>query len=106
MCSISRGWENTGFGRYLLKIQVALGGPRGCLGSDLMFLKLGRRYLLRSVPRVRRGRLSGWDVCGSGVSCTAGSGVDSGSVVSGTGSVLLLGPASSTMRTGDLWSMR
>ena len=53
-----------------------------------------------------RGRLSGWDVCGPGVGCTAGSWVGSGSVVSGTGSVLLLGPASSTMRTGDLRSMR
>ena len=53
-----------------------------------------------------RGLLSGCDVCGPGVGCTAGSGVDSGSVVSGTGLVLLLGPASSTMRTGDLRSMR
>ena len=53
-----------------------------------------------------RGRLSSCDVCGLGVGCTAGSGVGSGSVVSGTGSVWLLGPASSTMRTGDLWSMR
>ena len=53
-----------------------------------------------------QGLLSGCDVCGPGVGCTAGSGVGNGSVVSGTGSVLLLGPASSTMRTGDLWSMR
>ena len=52
------------------------------------------------------GLLSGCDVCGPGVGCTAGSGVGSGFAVSGTGLVLLLGPASSTMRTGDLWSMR
>ena len=51
-------------------------------------------------------RLSDWDVCGAWVGCTAGSWVGSGSVVSGTGSVLLLGPASSIMRTGDLRSMR
>ena len=51
-----------------------------------------------------RGHLSSWDVCGSRVGCTAGSWVGSGSVVSGTGSVLLLGLASSTMRTGDLRS--
>ena len=54
----------------------------------------------------RRGLLSDCDVCGPGVGCTAGSGVGSGSVVSGTSSVLLLGPASSTMWTGDLRSMR
>ena len=48
-----------------------------------------------------RGLLSGCDVSGLGVGCIAGFGVGSGSVVSGTGSVLLLGPASSTMRTGD-----
>ena len=53
-----------------------------------------------------RDLLSGCDVCGPGVGCTAGSGVGSGSVVSGFGSVLLLGPASSTMRTGGLRSMR
>ena len=53
-----------------------------------------------------RGRLSDWDVCGPGVGCTVGSWVGSGSVVSGIGSVLLLGPTSSTMRTGDLRSMR
>ena len=53
-----------------------------------------------------RGRLSGWDVSCPGVGCTVGSWVDSGSVVSGIGSVLLLGPASSTMWTGDLQSMR
>ena len=53
-----------------------------------------------------RGLLSGCDVCGPGLGCIAGSGVGSGSVVLGTGSVLLLGPASSTMRTGDLQSMR
>ena len=52
------------------------------------------------------GCLSGWDVCGPGVGCTAGSWVGSGSVVSGTSSVLLLGPASSMMQTGDLRSMR
>ena len=56
--------------------------------------------------RCRRGLLSGCDVCGPRVGCTAGSGVGSGSVVSGTGSVLLLEPTSSTMRTGDLRSMR
>ena len=54
----------------------------------------------------RRDLLSGCDVCGLGVGCTAGSGVGSKCVVSGTGSVLLLGPASSTMRIGDLRSMR
>ena len=53
-----------------------------------------------------RGLLSGCNVCGLGVGCTVGSGVGSGSVVSGTSSVLLLGLASSTMRTGDLRSMR
>ena len=53
-----------------------------------------------------RGLLSGCDVCGPGVGCMAGSRVGSGFVVSGTGSVPLLGPASSTMRTGDLRSMR
>ena len=53
-----------------------------------------------------RGLLSDCDVCGPGVGCIVGSGVGSGSVVSRTGSVLLLGPASSTMRTGDLRSMR
>ena len=53
-----------------------------------------------------RGRLFGWDVGCPGVGCTAGSWVDSGSVVSGTGSVLLLRPASSTMWTCDLQSMR
>ena len=53
-----------------------------------------------------RGRLSGWDVCGPRVDCTTGSWVGSGSVVSGTGLVWLLGSASSTMRTGDLRSMR
>ena len=52
------------------------------------------------------GLLSGCDVYGPGVGCIAGSGVGSWSVVSGTGSVLLLGLASSTMRTGDLRSMR
>ena len=53
-----------------------------------------------------RGRLSGWDVCVPGVGSTAYSWVGSGSVVSGTGSVLLLGSASSMMRIGDLQSMR
>ena len=56
--------------------------------------------------RCRQGLLSGCDVCGPGVGCTAGSGVGSGSVVSGTSLVLLLRTASSTMRTGDLQSMR
>ena len=56
--------------------------------------------------RCGRGLLSSCDVYGPGVGCITGSGVGSGSVVSGTGSVLLLGPASSTMRTGDLRSMR
>ena len=53
-----------------------------------------------------RGLLSGCDVCGFGVGCGSCSGVGSGSVASGTGSILLLGPASSTMRTGDLRSIR
>ena len=53
-----------------------------------------------------RGLLSSCDVCGPGVGCTAGSGVGSRSMVSGTSSVLLLGPASSTMRIGDLRRMR
>ena len=52
------------------------------------------------------GLLSGSDVCGLGVGCGSCSGVGSGSVASGTGSVLLLRPASSRMRTGDLWSIR
>ena len=38
-----------------------------------------------------RGCLSGWEGCVPGVGCTAGSWVGSGSMVSGTGSVLLLG---------------
>ena len=46
------------------------------------------------------GRLSGWDVYGAWVGCTTGS------AVSGTSLVLLLGPASSTMQTGDMRSMR
>ena len=54
-CRISQGWGNTGLGCYLLKIQGALGGLRGRLGSELLFLKLGCRYLLRSVSRVRAG---------------------------------------------------
>ena len=53
-----------------------------------------------------RGLLSGCDVCGLGVGCGSCSGVSSGSVASGTSSVLLLGLASSTMRTGDLRSIR
>ena len=53
-----------------------------------------------------RGHLSGCDICGLGVSCGSYSRVGSGSVVSGTGSILLLGLASSTMRTGDLRSIR
>ena len=53
-----------------------------------------------------RGLLSGCDVCGLGVGCGSCSGVGSGSVASGSGFVLLLGPASSTMRTGDLRSIR
>ena len=54
----------------------------------------------------RRGLLSGSDVCGLKVSCGSCSRVGSGSIASGTGSVLLLGPASSTMQTGDLQSIR
>ena len=53
-----------------------------------------------------RGLLSDSDVYGLGVGCGSCSGVDSGSVASGTSSVLLLGPASSTMRIGDLRSIR
>ena len=53
-----------------------------------------------------RGCLSGRDVCVPGVGSTACSWVGSGSVVSRTGSVKLLGPASSTIRTGDLRSIR
>ena len=53
-----------------------------------------------------RGLLFGCDVCGPGVGCIASSKVGSGSVVSGTSSVLLLGSASSMMRTGDLRRMR
>ena len=53
-----------------------------------------------------RGLLSGSDVYGLGVGCGSCSGVDSGSVASGTGTVLLLGPASSTMRTSDLRNIR
>ena len=51
-------------------------------------------------------RLSGWDVCVPGVGSTAGSWVGSGFVVLGTGLVVQFGPASSTIRTGDLRSMR
>ena len=51
-------------------------------------------------------RLSGRDVCVPGVGSTAGSWVSGGFVVSGPSSVVLLGPASSTIRTGDLRSMR
>ena len=54
----------------------------------------------------RRGRLSGWNVCIPRVGCTADSRVGSRFVVSRTGSVLLFGPTSSTIRTGDLRSMR
>ena len=53
-----------------------------------------------------RGLLFGSDVCGLGVGCGSCSRVGSGSVASGTGSVLLLRQASSTMRTGDLWSIK
>ena len=49
-----------------------------------------------------RGCLSGWDVCDPRVSSTTSSWVGSRSVVSETGSVVRLGPASSTIRTGDL----
>ena len=54
----------------------------------------------------KRGLLSDSDVCGLGVGCGSCSEVGSGSVASRTSSVLLLGPASSTMRTGDLRSIR
>ena len=50
--------------------------------------------------------LSGWDVCVPRVGRTTYFWVGSGSVVSGTGSVPLLGPTSSTIRTGDLRNMR
>ena len=53
-----------------------------------------------------RGHLSGCDVYGLGVGCGSCFGAGSGSVVSGIGSVLLLRPASSTMRMGDLRSIR
>ena len=53
-----------------------------------------------------RGHFSGWDVCVPRVGSAACSWVGSGFVVSGTGSVLQLGRASSTIRTGDLRSMR
>ena len=87
-------------------MQVALGGPHGRLGSEFLFLQLGCRYLLCPVSGVRAESLSGSDVCGLGVGWGSCSGVGSGSVASGTGSVLLLGPASSTVRTGDLRSIR
>ena len=53
-----------------------------------------------------RGLLFGSDVCGLGVGCGSCSRVGSGLVASGTNSVLLLGSASSAMRTGDLRSIR
>ena len=53
-----------------------------------------------------RERLSGRDVCAPGVGSTTGSWVGGGFVVSGPGSVVLLGPASSAIRTGDWRSMR
>ena len=53
-----------------------------------------------------RDLLSDCDVCGPGVDCTTSSRVGSGCVVSGTRSVQLLRPSSSTMWTDDLWSMR
>ena len=53
-----------------------------------------------------RGLLSSCDVCGLGIGYGSCSGVGSGSVASGTSSILLLRPASSTMRTGDLRSIR
>ena len=53
-----------------------------------------------------RGLLFSSNVCGLGVGCGSCSEVGSGLVASGTGSVLLLGPASSTMQTGDLRSIR
>ena len=53
-----------------------------------------------------QGLLSGCNVCGLGVGCGSCSRVGSGSVASETGSLLLLEPASSTIRTGDLRSIR
>ena len=72
-------------------------------GSVVSFCFLSRNVAISFARSLGcgRGRLSGWDV-----GCIAGSWVGGGSLVSGTSSVLLLGPASSTMRTGDLRSMR
>ena len=46
---------DTGVGRHLLKVQVALGGLLGSLCSDLLLLELGSSDLLHFVPRVRTG---------------------------------------------------
>ena len=54
----------------------------------------------------RRERLSSRDGCVPGIGSIAGSWVGGGFVVSGPGSVVLLGPASSVIHTGDLHSMR
>ena len=53
-----------------------------------------------------RGRLSSRDVCVPGVGSTADSWVGRGFMVSGPGLVVLLEPASSAIRTGDLRNMR
>ena len=56
--------------------------------------------------RCGRERLSGRDVCASGVDSTAGSWVGGGFVVLGPALVVLLRPTSSAIRMGDLRSMR
>ena len=50
--------------------------------------------------------LSGRNVCAPGVSSTAGSWIGGGFVVSRPALVVLLEPASSVIRTGDLRSMK
>ena len=105
-CSTSRGWGNTGVGRHLLEVQIALGSLLGGLGSDLLFLSWEVAISFALFLGCGRGHLSGRDVCVPGVHNTAGSWVGRGFVVSGLGSVVLLGPASSAIRTDDLRSMR
>ena len=53
-----------------------------------------------------RERLSGRDVCVPRFGSTSSSWIGGGFVVLGPASVVLLGPASSAIRTGDLRSMR
>ena len=72
-CRISRGWGNSGLGRYLLKIQGALGVLVGGLVVSFCFLSWDVAISFARSLECGRGCLSGWDVGCSGVNCTAGS---------------------------------